>query len=710
MNDLHIIMMGVLLVLFAGFTTANAQIELPSFISDNMVLQQQCDASIWGWADTGDKIVVKGSWDNREFITSADKNGKWTAILKTPEAGGPYTILINDFVINNVMIGEVWICSGQSNMQWAVAQSKNAEAEIAAADYPDIRFFYIAREFSDVPQKNCYGQWEKCTPQTSETFSAAAYFFGRELYKKLNIPIGLIHTSWGGTPAEAWTRKEILKSDQKLNVYIKRFENKIKNHEPGISPRDQNSPAGLYNSMIAPLIPYGIRGAIWYQGEANVKEAELYEILFPKMIQNWRDDWRQGNFPFYFVQLAPFEYDTPLVGALLRDAQRKSLSMPNTGMAVTLDIGNPNDIHPVNKQDVGKRLALWALSKTYGNSDIVCSGPIYNSMNAEKNTIRILFDYAGKGLISKGKTLTHFEIAGKDREFLPAEARIEKNSVVVSNGTIKSPAAVRYAFFNTDEPNLFNSEGLPASSFRTDDWPVITENVIISSKFDPETDEYFVTMRGELAPLDIRYTVDGTKPTINSRLYTGTLKFKNSVVIMARAFLDNLPSVSVSENIFFRHLATGKKIQITHLYSPKYTAGGDYALVNGIRGSDNFHDGNWQGFEQDDLEAVIDLGKIQSIKKISSGYLQSVNSWIFFPRSVEFQISSDKQNWNEVFSASNNVPDNQRGNLIKTFSKTFRDVKARFVRVRAKNIGVCPDWHKSAGGKAWLFVDEIIIK
>jgi sialate O-acetylesterase len=692
-------------------TFVSAQVELPAVISDNMVLQQQFEAPIWGWAKPGEKISVTASWDQKEVTTTADKDGKWMVKLETSKATTiPQTITINETVLKNILIGEVWICSGQSNMWWPLSQTMNADKEIAAANYPEIRLFYVAREFADEPKKNCYGKWTDCNPQTAANFSAVAYFFGRELHQQLGVPIGLIHTSWGGTPAEAWTRKEVLQSDPELAVYLKRFEEKIAASEPGVLPINQGSPSGLYNAMIAPLIPFGIRGAIWYQGESNTKEAKLYEKLFPAMISNWRSDWEQGDFPFYFAQIAPYNYETPMVCALLRDAQRKSLAVPNTGMAVTLDIGDPNDIHPRNKQEVGKRLALWALAKDYGKQNIVYSGPLYKSMKIEKNKIRLLFDYVGKGLVAKGGELTHFEMAGEDRQFFPAGAKIDGKTIVVSSKQVKNPLAVRFAFQNTDEPNLFNKEGLPASSFRTDDWEIVTERVLISGKFDPASDEFVVTMKCELNPLEIRYTTDGSEPAKTSKLYSDALRFKESIELKARAFQGDISSVSVAENKFVRHLANGKKIKLTHPYSSRYPAGGDDALVNGIRGSDNFRDGNWQGFEGDDLFAVIDMGEQKEIRSISTGFIQVVNSWAFFPRTVEYAVSQDGQNYQTVATVTNDVPDNQPGNLIKEFAAKFSDVSARYVRVKAKNIGVCPDWHAGAGGKARLFVDEVVVE
>ena len=697
--------------LFLNLTLAFAQIELPSVISENMVLQQQFEAPIWGWTKPGEKISVKASWDQKEITTTADEAGKWMVKLETPKATStPQTITINETVLKNILIGEVWICSGQSNMQWSVQQSDNAEAEIAAANYPEMRLFYVARQFADEPKKDCYGKWTDCNPKSAAGFSAAAYFFGRELYQELGVPIGLIHTSWGGTPAEAWTRKEILASDPELAIYLKRFEERVAAAQPGIVPRNQRSASSLYNAMIAPLLPYGIKGAIWYQGEGNAGEAKLYEKLFPTMIKNWRDDWRQGDFPFYFVQIAPYNYDTPMICALLRDAQRKSLSMPNTGMAVTMDIGNPNDIHPTNKQDVGKRLALWALAKTYGKQDMVYSGPLYKSMKIEKNKIRLFFDHVGSGLITKNGELTHFEVANEDQQFFPANAKIDGKTVIVSSNQVKKPVAARFAFHNTDEPNFFNKEGLPASSFRTDDWEIVTERAFISGKFNPASNEYVVALKSEFSPLQIRYTTDGSEPTVYSDLYSDTLRFKESIELKAQAFQGKIPSVSITETKFIRHLGIGKTTKLIYPYSSRYPADGNITVLNGIKGSDYFRDGNWQGYEGNDFEAVIDLGEPQAIQNISTGFFQRVNSWAFFPRNVEYSVSPDGIIFQTIATINNDVPDNQPGNLRKEFATKVADVSVRYVKIKAENIGVCPDWHTGAGRKSWLFVDEVVVE
>ena len=492
-----------LLVVMVFVSLSVAEVRLPAVIGSNMVLQQQSEVPLWGWADPGEKITIRARWRKGRARAKADADGKWTAMLTTPKAGGgPYTIRIkgsNTIKLENVLVGEVWVCSGQSNMQWTVNNSNNPEEEIANAKYPNIRLFYVKRQVAETPRDDCEGAWQECSPETVPGFSAVAYFFGRNLHKELDIPIGLIHTSWGGTPAEAWTRRPILEADdqfapivdrhkERLAAYPKAMEAynkklaewtetaekaKAEGKQPSRKPRapgkpgdSSHSPGGLYNAMIAPLIPYRIKGAIWYQGESNAGRAYQYRTLFPAMIKNWRDDWKQGDFPFYFVQIAPYKGQIPEI----REAQLIALkNTDNTGMVVTTDIGNPNNIHPKNKQDVGKRLALWAMAKTYGQAGIVYSGPIYKSMKVEGDKIRISFDHIGGGLVAKDGPLTHFTIAKKEGDFLPATAVIDGDDIVVSSQDVKDPAAVRFGWQNSAEPNLFNKEALPASPFRTDD-------------------------------------------------------------------------------------------------------------------------------------------------------------------------------------------------------------------------------------------------
>ena len=511
-NQSVILILSIVSVL-VGAGAAFADIRLPAIIGDNMVLQQDQKVSIWGWADPGEEVMVGVSWHNMKWAVTADRNGKWEYKMNPPKTGGPYEMTLsgkNTITIKNIQVGEVWICSGQSNMQWSVQNSNNAEQEIAAADYPNIRLFTVQREVAEQPKSDCTGEWTLCSPETVPGFSAVGYFFIRELHQKLGVPVGMIHTSWGGTPAEAWTRRGVLKSDTDFRPVLERYDEAIKKypeakkeHEKKLEqwkevvakakaegtkaprrprepfgPGHPHSPSGLYNAMIAPLIPYGIQGAIWYQGESNAGRAYQYRKLFPAMIKNWRKDWGQREFPFLFVQLANFKPVKPDPNesdwAELREAQLMTLAVPNTGMATIIDIGEADNIHPRNKQDVGKRLALWALAKTYGK-DIVYSGPLYQSMEVKGNRIILHFDHVGSGLVAAdGEPLKSFAVAGADRKFVWADAKIEGDTVVVSSDQVSEPVAVRYAWADNPVCNLTNKEGLPASPFRTDQWPGIT--------------------------------------------------------------------------------------------------------------------------------------------------------------------------------------------------------------------------------------------
>ncbi len=501
---------------------AFADVKLPAVISDNMVLQQGRKVPIWGWAEPGEEIKVSVNWNGTKWsIVTADKDGKWMLKMDSPEAGGPYEMTVSDkdnvVKIKNILVGEVWLCSGQSNMEFPVWRAErwktgviDFEQEIAAADYPKIRLFTVKQISQEQLQPDCEGSWKLCSPETVGDFSAVAYYFGKELHKELDVPVGLINASWSGTPAEAWTRREILEAEPELVPILERYEKLVADYPQAraeyeqkldqwkeavekarregkkppekpvspIKPGNRLSPSGLYNGMIAPLIPYRICGVIWYQGESNAERAYQYRKLFPAMIKNWRSDWKQGDFPFLFVQLANFQAVKPEPSesdwAELREAQLMTLALANTGMAVTIDIGDANDIHPKNKKDVGKRLALWALAESYGKK-LVYSGPIYKSMSVEGNKIILHFDHIGGGLVAGGgEPLKGFAIAGADRKFVWADAKIDGDTVVVSSEQISEPVAVRYGWADNPVCNLYNEEGLPASPFRIDDWPGIT--------------------------------------------------------------------------------------------------------------------------------------------------------------------------------------------------------------------------------------------
>jgi sialate O-acetylesterase len=650
---------ALILALFLGFLFQGLQaasLKLPAVLGDHMVLQQNAFARIWGWTEPSGKVTVTTSWNGKIYITRADKQGNWQVKVLTGEAGGPYTLTIQgdvQRVLEDVLLGELWICSGQSNMEWPLSRAETAETEIPRADFPHIRLFTVKKHIAPRPLEDVSGAWEACTPESVAGFSAVGYFFGKELHRELGVPVGLVNTSWGGTPSESWTSREMLSTfgdfDAQLDALynssdeeVKKAEEEAARMEAEIASRwdfengdnigykegwnaisyddgswktmpcpaewssiqeigmlegvvwmrtpimlpnswvgkdlvlelgpvdemdvtwinevevgsskvvanwnkervyqvpasavasrevllsirivntnaqggifgkaeqlriypageeqaapvmlagdwkyriayrfpeikrlnDSHTPSVLYNGMIYPLKNLAIRGAIWYQGESNQERAMQYRTIFPGMIQDWRNTWNQGDFPFYFVQLAPYRYANEYTSAELREAQFLTLSkLRNTGMAVTLDIGNPDDIHPTNKRDVGKRLALWALARDYGKN-LVYSGPLYRDQSVEGASIRIHFDHVGDGLVAQGGDLTHFEIAGEDQVYHPARAVIDGKTVVVSSSEVPIPVAVRFAWSNTAEPNLFNQEGLPASSFCTDSWKRITD-------------------------------------------------------------------------------------------------------------------------------------------------------------------------------------------------------------------------------------------
>ncbi len=514
MKRITLFLIGFLLLFTQPFV--HAEVTLPRIIGSNMVLQRDMGVPIWGWAAAGEMVTVTLSRQDADepmhtVSTVADAEGNWRVGLPAAmPAGGPYTLTVtgsNTLKLTNVLFGEVWVCSGQSNMQWSVSASKDSEPEIAAADYPNIRLFYVPRVPSGLPQNDVEADWYETTPETIANFSAVAYYFGRKLYKNLDVPIGLINTSWGGTRIEPWTPpagfasvptlESISKEIQEAHEnYLQQLPQKMKDIEAWIAEtrealetgvrltempdnrhplRHQARPTGLYNGMVHPLVPYAIRGALWYQGESNLREGMLYHEKMKALINGWRAVWGQGDFPFYFVQLAPFNYGgrnaSPFFLPQIWEAQTATLSVPNTGMAVTTDIGNLRDIHPRNKQDVGRRLALWALAKTYGREDVTYSGPLYKSMTVEGNAIRLSFDYVGSGLMARdGMPLTWFEIAGEDKQFVEAEARIDGDTIVVSSDTVANPVAVRFGWHQSAEPNFVNKEGLPASPFRTHRW------------------------------------------------------------------------------------------------------------------------------------------------------------------------------------------------------------------------------------------------
>ena len=479
-------------LILAGLST-QAEVKLPSVFQSNMVLQRGMKAPVWGWAAPGEKVSVE--FNGVTVNTVATSKGDWKTAVVTGKAGGPFTFSVsgksasgektNQISLDNVMVGDVWICSGQSNMEMGIGVANNPKEEIAAANYPGIRLIRVPNTAAETPRTDFTGDWKVCSPETIGAggwggFSAAGYFFGRELYKKYNVPIGLIMTCWGGTPAESWTSLAMLKSEPDLAVMLGRIPQTDASGKPAKS-WDSWTPTGLYNGMIAPLLPYGIKGAIWYQGESNAGRAFQYRKLMPAMITNWRKAWGQGNFSFFMVQLANFtdRNNEPVDSdwAELREAQNMTLSLPKTGIACIIDIGDAKDIHPKNKQEVGRRLAISAMNVAYGDKTVEGFCPMYKSMTVKGSSIVLTFSHAIGGLkVSDERKPTGFAVAGEDKKFHWADAKIVGSTVVVSNTDVPIPVAVRYGWSNNPDVNVTSKEGLPLSPFRTDIWPGVTVN------------------------------------------------------------------------------------------------------------------------------------------------------------------------------------------------------------------------------------------
>ncbi|MCL3782279.1 sialate O-acetylesterase [Prolixibacteraceae bacterium JC049] len=450
-----------------------AKVKLPALVGDHMVLQRNAKVKVWGWARPGERIFVKGSWSGASARTIAGKDGKWNVSVRTLDAGGPYSMTImgeNRINIKNILFGEVWFCSGQSNMEFTIKRLGGWDSKWYANDAQklknyntsNIRLFTVKRKISNTPVDDCEGNWAIARPDDIENFSATAWFFGLNLHEKLRIPIGLISSSWGGTGAEVWIPEE----------YGPRYDpDGWFESAPNKSKWWPGKPGVLYNGMVNPVLNYKIKGVIWYQGEANRKQADRYVSMMETLALSWRRAWRT-RFPFYFVQIAPFNYKENKAGALLREAQwEASKVLSRSGMAVTMDIGEKDDIHPKNKQEVGHRLALLAMKKTYGNANVNAESPSFRRVKQENGQLRIYFDNCTK-LNANKATLEMFEVAAADKEFHKAEAKVEGNTIVVRSAMVKEPVAVRFAFENFAVAKLLNEHDLPASSFRSDEWLV----------------------------------------------------------------------------------------------------------------------------------------------------------------------------------------------------------------------------------------------
>lgn len=455
-----------LIVLFTA-CTMQAQISLPSVFTNHMVLQQNSEVAVWGWGTASSTIRIVGSWAPKDTIkTTVKDDGSWKTTIKTISAGGPYTLSFfgnGKILLEDVMLGEVWLCSGQSNMEWTPLQINESKEEITAANHPNIRFFHVTKRGAAYPQNNCEGLWKICTPDVMKNISAVAYFFGRDLQKTLNVPIGLIVSAWGGTPAEVWTPEKDIMANEKTASNLPKTSYPWWPVKSGV----------LYNQMIHPITPYSIAGCIWYQGESNQDRSSTYGPLLKTMIESWRKSFHK-EFPFYIVQIAPHSYHANDNGpALIREAQEWVASTtPETGLVVISDLVNDiKNIHPTDKQNVGLRLANMAIRKTYKRMGKEVQSPLLKFFKIQKDKIIISFDHADDGLICRGKNAVGLQIAGEDKQFVDAIGKIKGNTLVVTSPNVKKPIAVRYCFDEATIGNLFNTEGLPVAPFRTDrDW------------------------------------------------------------------------------------------------------------------------------------------------------------------------------------------------------------------------------------------------
>ncbi|MFZ4670776.1 MAG: sialate O-acetylesterase [Flavobacterium sp.] len=458
--------------LFYCNTATFAKIKLPSIIASNMVLQRNTTVKIWGWANPSEKITIKTSWISEALKVTTPDNGRWEIAIKTTLSKEPQTIQLKSsestINIENIVFGEVWICSGQSNMRMPLKgytgqPTFDGNSSIATAKNINLRLFSITENGSPNPLDSVsnYKKWSVSSPETVKDFSAVAYFYGKQLQEILDVPVGLIMTSWGGTRIQPWMSKEAVAPFLDVNKVKKDTTDKYK-----------RIPSAIFNAMINPITSYTIKGALWYQGETNRDEPNIYQKLLPEMVKDWRKEWNIGDFPFYYVQIAPNKYIDKSNSQYLREAQLKVLEViPNSGMAVLSDIGSDATIHPPRKKEVAERLLFLALNKTYGMKDVDCTGPIYKSMSEKEGALLLSFDAAETGIFSPETELSNFEIAGEDKIFYPAKAEIiAHKQLKVSSLDVKVPVAVRYGWKNWFVGTLYDNNMLPASSFRTDDW------------------------------------------------------------------------------------------------------------------------------------------------------------------------------------------------------------------------------------------------
>lgn len=711
MHKIHLsyLIIPLLCVLFP--TISLSKVQVPSVFSDHMILQRNTVAPIWGRAEPGEMITVIASWEPIELTTYADSKGLWRIDMMTQKAGGPFEITIkasNVIEIEDVWFGEVWIASGQSNMNWPVRRSDGGEEAIAEADYPNIRLFQVPRTVSTTPRFDSKGEWKACSPTTVASFSAVAYYFGRELHHGLDVPIGLIQTTWGGSTAEAWTSREALGEIDAFVPYLEEFDDAMRDfraYPNRPDPVTHKSPTSLFNAMLHPLIPFAMQGVLWYQGEANVSDPYLYRQLFPGMIDDWRNRW-QEKFSFYYVQLAPFRYQIPRSGAGLREAQLLTQKKANTGMVVTLDVGDPTDIHPTDKRTVGHRLFQWAMANNYGEKTINPSGPVFQQMDKQGAELRLHFKHA-EGLWDGNHALSSFEIAGSDRVFFPASAEIEGETIRLSHPEIAHPQAVRYAFSDTAQAALYNAAGLPASSFRTDDWTEFYTQPQIHASYHKEEDDFLISMEyRQILDHTIHYSLANREATASDSLYEKSFRLKGPAIIHAQAFIEGQASPYPVSRLIRRHLGVGKSLNSSPAPVNRFKG----KVLDGLHASLDHRDIGWFGMEGEDLVLTVDLEEKQTIRQVDMYFLQNHARRIFLPGQIRYEVSNNGTRFKEVDLWVSEEVEQLSQASTKSIERGWKSTKARFLKVTLINPGPIPTWHRQAGERSIILLDEIVIE
>lgn len=688
-----------------------AKVSLPSLFQDGMVLQQNTYVSIWGNASAGESIEVLGSWDSVATSTFADTKGQWLVQIPSPMAGGPYEISIkgeNQLFIRDVWIGEVWLASGQSNMEWPLNQSEGGRAEIEQANYPLIRFFRVEKAVSSTPRIDCKGQWEKVDPASIASYSAVAYHFAKQLHQELDVPIGIIQSAWGGTPAEAWTSRNSLESKPAFQAMMRRFDEALSRYrefpEQYPDPIQAQSPGILYNAMLAPLIPYTIQGTIWYQGESNTYDPWAYRQLFPLMVDSWRRKWGY-RFSFYFVQIAPFKYENPLSGTGIREAQLLSRRIPRSAMVSTMDLGNPADIHPIKKKEVGQRLASHALTKDYGKKGLILEGPILEQHQRVGNELKLSFSHVEEGLEIKGEGNPDFEIAGEDKTFYPAEVRIEGAAIYVKSSEVDQPIACRYAWKDEAEASLFNSAGLPASSFRTDDWPILYNKPVITPVYQASRGKFLISLSYPGSENhQIHYTINGAEASLNSPVYEEPFWLDAPAEIRATVGFEGIKGARQAYKAIEENEARKARILVQSPAHPRYAGKGPQSLTNGVEASSNFRDPQWLGYREKELEFVLDFKEKRQFQQLSLRFLEDKKLWIYAPLKVLVFTSGNGKKFKSLaelnLANKQQNPDDVAAILeekISLSAKKFRFLKIKVIR---------QDEQRSE----WIFMDEIKVK